>query len=109
MAQIIVQLVFQSRFCLRIHPSTLSILHHLHSDKSTTIDLTSAYYQIPLHHRSHKLTAMRSDGVLYEFSVLPFKISSAPALFQDFLSGIFGGMEEHVSVYLDDIIIHLKC
>ena len=50
-----------------------------------TIDLTSAYYQIPLHHRSRKLTAFRSDGVLYEFCVLPFKIFCAPALFQEIL------------------------
>ena len=51
-----------------------------------------------------QLLGSRSDEVLYEFCVLlPFKISCAPALFQEILSGIFVGI---VSVYLDDIIIH---
>jgi len=71
------------------------------------------------HHWSHKrllsnpITSQISENDSFQkwWSLLWILCSSFQnllysSLFLDFLSGIFVGMEEHVSVYLDDIIIH---
>ena len=70
----------------------------------TTLDLAHAYQQIPLDDESKKLVCINTHKGLYVYNRLPFGVASAPSIFQCIMEGILHGIE-HVSVYLDDILI----
>lgn len=70
-----------------------------------TIDLTSAYYQMPLHENSRDLTAFITHDGLFRFCRVPYGLASAPAAFQKMMSIVLDGLSG-VENYLDDIIIH---
>jgi hypothetical protein len=71
------------------------------------IDLRSGYWQIPLETESRKFTAFRTSRGLYQFTVMPFGLSNAPATFQRCMEEILGDLHwQGVLVYLDDILIH---
>ncbi|KMQ85099.1 reverse ribonuclease integrase, partial [Lasius niger] len=73
----------------------------------TTLDLKKGYWQVPLDAASRPITAFTIPGRgLFQFTVMPFGLHSAPATFQRLLDTILGpALEPHVFVYLDDIII----
>lgn len=73
----------------------------------TNLDLNAAYHQIRMAPESQELTAFSIHGKgHYEYRVMPFGLSTAPAVFQaameKVLSPVIG---KHTHVYLDDIII----
>lgn len=73
-----------------------------------TIDLTDAYYLIPVREEDRIFLRFFFEGVLYQFCVLPFGLSSAPYVFTKILKPLFAGLREEglVSVvYLDDILL----
>lgn len=71
----------------------------------STIDLTSAYYQMPLHENSRDLTAFITHDGLFRFCRVPYGLASAPSAFQKMMSIVLDGLSG-VENYLDDIIIH---
>ena len=48
----------------------------------STIDLKSAYHQVPIREEDVPFTAFEADGGLYEFVRLPFGVTNGVALFQ---------------------------
>lgn len=48
----------------------------------STIDLKSAYHQIPLHPNDRPYTAFQSGGQLYQFTRMPFGVTNGTAYFQ---------------------------
>ena len=48
----------------------------------STIDLRSAYYQIPLSENDSPYTAFEADGGLWEFTKMPFGVTNGSACFQ---------------------------
>ncbi|CAF1084247.1 unnamed protein product [Didymodactylos carnosus] len=75
----------------------------------TTLDLKAGYWQIPINEQDKKKTAFVTTDGLYEFNVLPFGLSNAPATFQRIINSVLGALRWDITlVYLDDIIIYSK-
>ena len=73
----------------------------------STLDLSSAYHQIPLQKESKPITAFTVPGMgLFQFTRMPFGLSNAGASFQRLIDRIIGPeLEPNAFSYLDDIII----
>ena len=71
----------------------------------TKLDLLKGYYQVPLSPKSKETTAFCTPDGLYQYRVLPFGLTNAPAVFQRFMQSVLSDLDG-VSVYLDDIVVH---
>jgi len=71
------------------------------------LDLTKAYYQIPLSERSKPLTAFPTQKGLMEFFRLPFGLVTACATYVRLMRLILVGLP-NVAFYFDNIFIYTK-
>ena len=76
----------------------------------TTLDLKSGYWQIKVHADSQEKTAFITHQGLFEFRVMPFGVTNAPAVFQRLMQLVLAELQskatvKFVSVYLDDVIV----
>ncbi|XP_046383599.1 uncharacterized protein K02A2.6-like [Ischnura elegans] len=72
-----------------------------------TLDLQNAYLQLGVGLESQKYLTVNTDDGLYQFTRLPFGISSAPGIFQSVMQEIVKGLPM-VTCYLDDLLISGK-
>lgn len=72
----------------------------------TTLDLAKGYWQVPMSPEDREKTAFTSPKGLYQFAVMPFGLSGAPATFQRLMDSILRGTEDFTGVYIDDVVIH---
>lgn len=89
-------------------PRLEGILDHLKKAKYiSTIDLSQAYFQVPLNKDSQPITAFSVEGLgHFEFVRCCFGLSGAPATFQRLMDRLFSSEEfANVHVYLDDILV----
>ena len=68
------------------------------------LDLSQAYQQVLLDEDSCKYVTINTHQGLYQYTRVPFGISSAPALFQKIMDTILQGIP-HTICYLDDILV----
>ena len=74
----------------------------------TTLDLARGYWQVPMAEDSREMTAFSTPFGLYQFRVMPFGLSGAPATFQRLMDQVVRGLEEFSAAYIDDLVIHSR-
>src|SRR5258706_12767169 len=73
----------------------------------TSLDLHSGYHQLPLSEDASKKSAFCVPDGLWEYTRLPFGLSTAPAIFSRVITDIFRHLP-FVRVYMDDLVIFSK-
>ena len=74
----------------------------------TALDLKSGYWQVQLDEDSKEKTAFACHRGLFQFNVMPFGLSNAPAVFQELMNIVLQGCEDFAMAYLDDVLIFSK-
>ena len=72
--------------------------------KFTKLDLSHTYHQIPLGEEAKKYVTINTHKGLFTYKVLPYGVSSSPAIFQWTMEGLLQGIP-HVTIFLDDILL----
>ena len=75
----------------------------------TQLDLPSAYYRMRIREGDEWKTAFRTRYGHFEYQVMPFGLSNAPASFQGYINKILAEkLDIFVIVYLDDILVYTE-
>lgn len=69
----------------------------------SVLDLASGYWQIPVSKECRSLLRFESLNRQYQFKVLPFGVTNAPAIFQRLINDILKGID-NVHTLIDDTI-----
>ena len=71
----------------------------------TSLDLKSGYWQVAMDENDKEKTVFACHKGLFEFYVMPFGLSNAPAVFQELMSVVLYGCNDFAIAYLDDIMV----
>lgn len=80
----------------------------LPNTEMATLDIEDAYLSVPIHPTHKKFLRFQWRGVTYEFSTLPFGLSTAPFIFTKIIRPVISFLREEgfeSIVYLDDFLL----
>jgi hypothetical protein len=87
-------------------PLISDLLERLQSARIfSSLDLPDAYHLVRIRAGDEWKTAFRCKFGSFEYNVVSFGLTNAPATFQHFMNDIFRDMSDFVVVYLDNILI----
>lgn len=73
------------------------------------IDLKSGYHQLRVRAEDVPKIAFRARCGHHKFLVTPFRLTSAPAIFVDYMNRIFRPyLDKFVVIFIDDILVYSK-
>ena len=72
-----------------------------------TLDLASRYWQVPMDPSSSDKAAFATASGLYEWTVMPMGLTSAPSTFERLMESVLKGLKlKTCLIYLDDVIVN---
>ena len=100
-------LIIKNRYPLPLIGKSLDRLGWV--KRFTQLDLTSAYHQMRIKEGNKWKTAFQTRYNHFEYQVILFGLSNAPASFQGYINKILAEkLDIFVIVYLDDILIYIE-
>jgi exodeoxyribonuclease III len=73
----------------------------------SSIDIVTAFWQVPLAKESRHLTAFQTPDTLQEYTRLPMGLATASGVFSKFIDEVFRGLKwKIVLTYIDDCLIY---